>query len=348
MSPRTNGAPRSKRRRTTEFERVVKRYLKDQRARAVRARTKAYQTRSLVRFVAFCERRSIATPIRVTSSIIEAFAVYLARDRCARLDEGRVPLSMSSRQTILGYVRSFFEALVQSGGLLVNPALKVDLPRVSSRPAPVVATAADVEKLISLCRTDTPLGMRDRAIIELLFGCGLRRSELTNLDLVEVDLDRGVVLVRQGKGGTIRRVPLTGAAHWAVRTYVERTRDDLVRDHAEPALILTRTGTRMNPESVCQRLRGLVDRAKLARPIRPHALRHGFATELLSGGADLVSVQRLLGHVRMDTTQGYTHLSTADIRATYDRTHPRARKGARAAGSRRRVVASPSSLRRAP
>jgi integrase/recombinase XerC len=222
-------------------------------------------------------------------------------------------------------VRSMLEWAVARGLLPANPARDLSTPKLD-RPLPKALKASEAAALCALPPDDGPAGVRDRAMLELLYGSGLRVGELCALDLEDVDLREGAVRVL-GKGRKERRVPVSGPATWALRTYLSAARAELlaVREIVpEPnALFINARGGRLSSRSV---------RAILARYLRaegraavgPHALRHSFATHLLDNGADLRAVQELLGHESLATTQIYTHVSTERLRAVYEQSHPRA------------------------
>jgi integrase/recombinase XerC len=199
------------------------------------------------------------------------------------------------------------------GGDLLAPKLDKPLPRVMR--------AAEAAQLCELPPDDEPIGLRDRAILEVLYGSGLRVAELCALDVDDVDLSQGTVQVT-GKGRKQRRVPIGGPSATAVTRYLRDARPALLTTGGHALFVNTR-GKRLGPRSV----RAMITRylaAEGAAPASPHTLRHSFATHLLDGGADLRAVQELLGHESLSTTQIYTHVSTERLRAVYEQSHPRA------------------------
>lgn len=302
--------------------------------RPVTTCTLVIKRRSVRRFLAFCEGRRIPNRdvIRVTPDHLHGFAVWLATPaarRDGRCDGPRTRcLAPATRASILADVRDFFRWLVTQGELLMDPSASLELTRLS-RSVPPVATLDDIRALLAATDPTSSEGVRDRATIELLFGCGLRRGELVSLDLADLDLENQSLHVRRGKGGRARVVPLVGETLHAVTRYVTHARLELARTVHEPALFVSRRGFRFDPESLAHRFARLVRRAGIRRRLTLHALRHGYATALLRGGADATAVQALLGHARVDTTQLYTHLSIADVIRVFRRAHPRARPGRR-------------------
>jgi integrase/recombinase XerC len=241
-------------------------------------------------------------------------------------DAGAVSLARK-----LSAVRSMYRFLVREGLAEANPARTVASPRRPKR-LPEVLPEAEVAALVEAPHLATPLERRDRAFLELLYGSGLRVSELTGLDLGDVDLPGGLVRVL-GKRRKERVVPFGKAAREALRRYLDEGRPVLAGgpDHAAAragaALFLNYRGGRLTSRSVARRLDRATLQAGLPRHVHPHVLRHCFATHLLGNGADLRGIQELLGHASLSTTQRYTHLDWKRLAEVYDQAHPRARKG---------------------
>lgn len=264
---------------------------------------------------------------------LEAFLAFLAAERIAwnRASEDDVGLflrrqsraGLSSRTTArhLSALRSFFRFLILDGHLARNPARTIAPPSMW-RTLPKVLTVEEVEALLSRPGDDDPRGLRDRAMLEVLYGAGLRVSELATLRTADVNLDEGFLVCR-GKGGKERLVPLGASARRAVTLYRDGARPRLEREPAE-ALFLTRRGGAFTRQGVWKLVRGYAREAGIAIKMSPHTLRHSFATHLLERGADLRSVQLMLGHSDITTTQIYTHVSRERLRRVYDQFHPRA------------------------
>lgn len=236
----------------------------------------------------------------------------------------------ASRATVarkLASLRSFFKYLLRSEIIEKSPLVNLHNPKKEKR-LPRFLYQKEIEELLAL-PPFTPFGLRDRAIMELLYGAGIRVSELTGLDLEDLDPDRGYLMVF-GKGGKERLVPLGKKGCHSLQEYLVRGRPYLLRNRGkgkgpgEKAVFLNRWGERLSTRSVRRLLDGYVKKAALNKKVSPHTLRHSFATHLLEGGADLRVVQELLGHASVSTTQVYTHLSREKIRKVYDRAHPRA------------------------
>jgi len=220
--------------------------------------------------------------------------------------------------------KSFFEFMVAEGGIKDNPTRDVGSPKLGrSLPKPI--TISQVRRLLEQpAKRSTPEAKRDRAMLELLYASGMRVSELVSLNLGDVDT-KGDSVRCFGKGHKERIIPIYRQAAMLVAEYITEARPHLAHDDVERALFLNRRGERLTRQGFWQILKGYAASAGLEADITPHTLRHSFATHMLSGGADLRSVQELLGHANISTTQVYTHLTTEHIRRTYEKSHPRAK-----------------------
>jgi site-specific recombinase XerD len=231
----------------------------------------------------------------------------------------------------LAAIRSFYSALLRSGAVTANPADLVATPK-RDRKLPRVLSREEMETLLDKIPTRTALELRDRAMLELAYSCGLRAEEVVNLDLGSPDFE-GERLRVEGKGGKTRLVPIGEPAQQALSRYLERGRRALAggvapanhpRSDSEQALFISKTGRRLHPSDVRRRLERWVREAAIAGGVSPHALRHSFATHLLEGGADLRTIQELLGHSSLSTTQVYTQVEPSWLQSQYARSHPRA------------------------
>ena len=220
--------------------------------------------------------------------------------------------------------KSFFSFMVAEGQLKDNPTENVGSPNVGrSLPKPI--SVSQVRRLLEQpAKQSTPEAKRDNAMLQLLYASGMRVSELVSLNLGDVDTEGDFVRCF-GKGHKERLIPIYRQAALAVAEYVKEARPQLVRSDGQKALFLNRRGERLTRQGFWQILKGYVKAAELEEEITPHTLRHSFATHMLSGGADLRSVQELLGHANISTTQVYTHLTTEHVRRTYEKSHPRAK-----------------------
>ncbi len=222
----------------------------------------------------------------------------------------------------LSAIRQFFRFCLLENLLAADPSAGIESPRLA-RKLPVVLNVDEVTRLLDLPTPETPLGIRNRAILELLYDGGLRVSELVGLVPDRIDFDGGLVQVT-GKGDKERMVPLGETALERLRTYLGQARPVLVRGERSRAFFLNARGGRLSRQAVWNLMRRMIREAGIDRHVSPHTLRHSFATHLLENGADLRSVQMMLGHADIGTTQIYTHVSRERLRKIHDRFHPRA------------------------
>jgi integrase/recombinase XerD len=257
-------------------------------------------------------------------SAVDAEAVDV-HDFLTRLATGHDDKGPSSPATIhrkSACLRSFYRHLRREGLRESDPTATLSAPR-KNRKLPQVLTRGEVERLLTQPRGTDAHALRDRALLELMYACGLRASEAIGLELGDVDVDERVLRAR-GKGSKERLVPIGQAAARAVRQYLDRGRPALVRCSSETALFLNFRGGRLTRQGLYKIVRRHALGAGLADRMSPHTLRHTFATHLLAGGCDLRSVQEMLGHADVSTTQLYTHLSSERLKDVYFRAHPRA------------------------
>jgi integrase/recombinase XerD len=280
--------------------------------------------RDLDRYVAYLDAAGITSIAEVDAVRVGAFLAYLREG-----DDEHPPLAATSAARAVVAVRGLHRFALREGLTAVDVAHEVKVPTVSRR-LPKAISVDDVERLIAAAGLEqTPLAIRDQALLEILYGTGARISESVGLDVDDVELDSRSVLLR-GKGGKQRRVPLGSFAAAAIEAYLVRVRPDLAaRGAGTPALLLNARGGRLSRQSAWTVLSTCAQRAGLAAGISPHTLRHSFATHLLEGGADVRVVQELLGHSSVTTTQIYTLVTVDQLREVFAAAHPRARAAAR-------------------
>ena len=262
------------------------------------------------------------------------FFAFLGERRldCLRLDEaglvdfirreGRRGGAASSQAHLISTLRSFYRFLLHDDLVDASPAAAVALPKRWAR-LPKYLTTEEVERLLEAPDAATPRGLRDRAILELMYATGLRVSEVAQLKAADVYLDEGFLRVR-GKGGKERVVPFSSAARSRLQAYLEAGRPALAGGGAEP-MFVNRGGAPFSRQGLWKMIKGHGGRVGLAARLTPHVLRHSFATHLLEAGANLREVQELLGHASLASTQVYTHLTLDALKRVYDAAHPRAR-----------------------
>jgi len=222
---------------------------------------------------------------------------------------------------LLSSLRRFYRYLVREGRLSADPTVRIDSPRIG-RPLPDSLSEEEIEILLDAPAVDEALGMRDRAMLELLYACGLRVSELVNLTMEQIDLTQGVVRL-MGKGSKERLVPLGEEAVDWLQRYIAQSRPELAAGASARALFITRRGKAMTRQAFWYRLRHYAVKSGINKVLSPHTLRHAFATHLLNHGADLRVVQMLLGHSDLSTTQIYTHVARERLKELHARHHPR-------------------------
>jgi integrase/recombinase XerD len=221
----------------------------------------------------------------------------------------------------LSSLRRFYQYLVREGRMQVDPSAQIDAPKLG-RPLPKALTEAEVDALLQAPDVKQFLGMRDRAMLELLYACGLRVTELVNLQVSQLNLRQGVLRV-VGKGNKERLVPLgEEAAEWMER-YVEEARPALLRGRMSDAFFVTQRGTAMTRQAFWYLIKRYAQHAGIVTGLSPHSLRHSFATHLLNHGADLRALQMLLGHSNLSTTQIYTHVARERLKGVHAAHHPR-------------------------
>ncbi len=234
-------------------------------------------------------------------------------------------VSKSSQARIISGVRSFFKYLLVEDIIKKNPASVLSLPRLDKK-LPVVLSVEEIDKIIQAIDMSQPLAHRNRAIIETLYGCGLRVSELTELKLTELNFREEFIQVT-GKGGKERLIPLGSHAAKQLKSYINNERRHLpVVKGYENYVFLNKRGKKLTRVMIFTIIKTLCQKAGISKNISPHTLRHSFATHLVEGGADLVVVQDLLGHKSITTTEIYTHLNREYLRDTIMMYHPRAKK----------------------
>ncbi len=298
----------------TALSHVIAEFLRSCRAdRDLSPHTIAAYEHDLAQFAQWVRRRGIKDVGGVDRTGLRAFVANLGQQGYARRSVARKASA----------VRSLLRWAALRGYIDADPSLDLSIPKLD-KPLPRVLKAADASRLCDLPPADDPIGLRDRAVLELLYGSGLRVAELCSLDVDDVDIHGSSIIV-MGKGRKERQVPLSDPARAALKAYLAVRRVLLERNGGgdAAALFIGERGRRLGPRGVRHMIAKYM-RAEGVRPVGPHALRHSFATHLLDGGADLRAVQELLGHEDLATTQIYTHVSTERLRSVYEKTHPRA------------------------
>jgi site-specific recombinase XerD len=293
------------------WDRAIADFDRDLTARSAAERTRRAYAVDLAQFSEWAGGRGVEVG-DVRHRDVRRFAAGLS-------SEGAAPATVARK---LAAIRSLFDFLVRMERVSQNPADLVSSPKKEDK-LPRVLSEEQMRDLLERIPARTPLELRDRAMLELAYSCGLRCEEIVNLDCGALDHETEQLRVL-GKGSKERLLPVGGPAQKALGRYMERGRHALATEPREPALFLSKSGRRLSNSDVTRRLGLWAREAALAGGVSPHALRHSFATHLLEGGADLRTIQELLGHSSISTTQIYTRVDAARLRDTYEATHPRA------------------------
>ena len=277
---------------------------------------------ALVRFVGRLREQGILDLRQAREQDVVSFLDWLSSQR----GRGGASLARATVESALQQVRGLYAFLARRGLALSNPAAGVRLAREERLPRGVLSEA-QARRLVESPSPRTPVGLRDRALLELLYGSGLRAGECVRLELFDLDLCGGTLLVRDGKGRKDRVTPLSGQAVLALEAYLRRGRPRLSGRLRESGVFVSAiTGRRLTRSGLQQVVVAHGRRVGIPRPLHPHALRHTCATHLLRGGADVRQVQRILGHRSLRSTMLYTRVETSDLRRVLERSHPRERR----------------------
>ncbi len=283
--------------------------------------------RQLRYFIEWADTRSVTHPQHVTQAVLERYQ----RALCIYRKKDGEPLSIGSQISRLIPLRSFFKWLTRSGEIHANPASELELPKSPRRLPMQSMTVEEVERVLVLPDTSAPLGLRDRVIMEVLYATGMRRMEIAGLRIGDIDFDRGVVMIRQGKGKKDRLIPLgERALHW-VRHYLDQGRDHLVWNQADKTLFLGREGLPLSLAGLTNLVSKYIKQAALGKSGSCHMFRHTMATLMLENGADIRFIQAMLGHAELSTTQIYTHVAMRQLQMVHAKTHPGASRRVRGA-----------------
>ena len=278
----------------------------------VRARRNAIR-----RFIVWCDERGLDDPRDITQPMLERYQRYLFYYR----KEDGSPLSIGMQVQYLAALKTWFKWLSRQHHILANPAADLDLPKQPKRLPRSVPTVQEVEAILGEADPASASGLRDRALLETLYATGLRRMELPGVSIYDIDLNRGVLWVRHGKGKRERVVPLGDRAMAWLDKYLVESRPQLLADDTI-ALFLTDYGEAMQPHYVADKVKRYMGFAGVDKPGSTHLLRHACATHMLEGGADIRYIQEMLGHANLQTTEIYTHVSIDKLIVVHGATHP--------------------------
>jgi len=273
-------------------------------------------------FVAWAQERTLTRAGEITRPILESYQRWLWHyQKPTKRGTGK-RLGISTQRARLGTLKDWFSWLVRQNVLLSNPASELELPRREKRLPTEALSLREVEAILSKPNLNDPLGIRDRAILEMFYSCGLRRAELSRLELTDLNSERRTLQIRQGKGRKDRVIPIGGRALLWVERYLAAVRPRLIIDTRERALFLTGYGGPFNPDVLSRMVAAFIRSAGIERPGSCHLFRHTCATHLLEGGADIRYIQQLLGHEKLETTAIYTEVSIKQLQLVHARCHP--------------------------
>lgn len=311
----------------TAFEELLGRYKDTLALKNYSPRTIHKYAESLKKFFTYLtQEKGIQRIQDVQKEAIQEYQTKVFNQK--RLYDGK-PLSLSSKASTLQAVKSFFGFCSRKREILYNPAYDIEIPLQREGSLKEVLKEGELKKLLEAASGQTPLDLRNKALLEILYSTGLRNTEARTLEVRDVDFEREEIFVRHGKGyfGERQRVvPVGKTALWYLEEYLSRSRPKLLGDKTSSVLFITRRGRPLRieaPDTIVKRYAAL---AGIQRKVRTHTIRHSFATHLLKHGADIRHVQEMLGHSSLESTKVYTRLEISDLKKVHQKTHPRERR----------------------
>jgi integrase/recombinase XerD len=311
-------APSESLRPKSNLQALLEPFLESLRIRGFSDLTVRSRKRLIGRFCAFASERGVENPTEVSGPMLERYQGFLFR---SRTKEGK-PLSFSTQSGHLSALKMFFKWLCKNRYIPHNPAFEITMPKRGHRLPRATLTVTEVETLLAQPDVNTPLGLRDRTILEVFYSTAIRRGELLRLCLSQLDIERGMVFIDQGKGKKDRYVPIGERALQWVQKYLQDGRPHLCGGKEERELFLSRDGAPMGASHLSERIRRYCTAAGLTKKGSCHLFRHSAATLMLEGGADIRFIQLMLGHSELSSTQVYTHVSAQKLKDVHTRTHP--------------------------
>lgn len=272
----------------------------------------------LRRFIKWCDERGLIKAQEITRPILERYQRHLF---LTRKPDGS-PLSVSGQLSYLNAIRALFKWLTRQNYILYNPASDLELPKASKRLPRHVLSAGDAEAILNQPDTNTITGIRDRAVMEVLYSTGMRRNELTNLKTTDIDIERGTILIRHGKGDKDRMIPIGQRAIDWIEKYLNEVRPQLAIGMSENILFLNTYGEELGLTWLSRIVKKYIEQADINKTGSCHLFRHTMATLMLENGADIRYIQAMLGHAKLDTTQIYTQVSIRKLKDIHTATHP--------------------------
>jgi integrase/recombinase XerD len=316
--PRGRRSAKPQRAPETALEQLLEKHLEDSRVRNYSEYTIKTRRVHIGFFLRWCADRGITEPVEVTRTVLEAYQRHVFHYR----KKNGEPLAFTGQQDRLTPLRVWFRWMARHHHILHNPASELEMPRLGFRLPRAVLTAQEAEQILSQPKVREPIGLRDRAILETFYSTGMRRLELANLKVWDLDTDRATVTVRQGKGKRDRIIPLGDRAAAWVGKYVRDVRPHLVEEPDDGTVFISNAGEPLSLDYLTEMVRMYVDASGIGKRGACHMFRHTMATLMLEGGADIRYIQAMLGHSSLDTTQIYTHVAVRQLQHIHRATHP--------------------------
>jgi len=304
--------------RNTVLAALLEKHLEDLRVRNYSEYTVKNRRVHIGFFLDWCDERGLTEPVEVTRTVLESYQRHVFNYR----KKNGEPLSFTGQHDRLVPLRVWFKWMARGHHILHNPASELELPRLGVRLPKAVLTASEAEQVINQTKVHDSLGLRDRAILETLYSTGMRRLEMVNLKIWDLDLERATVAIRQAKGKKDRIIPLGDRAAAWVRKYIEDARPQLASEPDDKVVFLSNAGEPLSLDYLTEMVRGYVDAADIGKRGACHLFRHTMATLMLEGGADIRFIQAMLGHADLKTTQIYTHVAIRQLQEIHRATHP--------------------------
>ena len=305
----------------SEMAVMIQRYIQHLESRNYSKATLHHYRRLLKYFCNWSEERGIVRPQEVTRPILERYQRWLYHFRTVH---GR-SLSASTQGQRLTTIRMFFSWMSKANYLLYNPASELELPRRGDRLPQAILSHEEVEQIMQQVNLDSQMGYRDRAILETLYSTGIRRAELCHLEIADLNISKGTLMVREGKNSKDRLIPIGERALVWIEKYLYDLRPMIAPSPDNGILFITRDGCSFNPSVLTQKLGKYLEKAGIEKPGSCHIFRHSMATAMLENGADIRFIQEILGHKHLDTTQIYTRVSIAKLKEVHTKSHPGAK-----------------------
>jgi len=272
----------------------------------------------LRRFIRWCDERGLQNPQEITKPILERYQRHLF---LYRQPNGQ-PLSVSGQMGYLTAIRAYFKWLTRANHILYNPASELDLPKMNKRLPKVTLTIDEAETVLNQADITTTAGLRDRTMMEVLYSTGIRRKELTNLQTTDIDINRGIIMIRHGKGDKDRMIPIgERAISWIIK-YLNESRPELVIGLSDNMLFINSHGKAIGTTWLSRVVSKYFKLADIGKQGSCHTFRHTMATLMLENGADIRYIQSMLGHANLETTQIYTKVSIRKLKDIHTATHP--------------------------